>query len=134
MTKIKRTFFISGHRDITDKEFKEIYVPRIIDCALEYDAYFIMGDYDGVDIMAQDFLINELNYDINKICVYHMGLFPMHINENVINTKPYFENDEHRDSTMTKDSDEDIAFIREGKNNSGTAQNILRRLTFKTDI
>lgn len=131
MTKNKKTFFISGHRDITNKEFDTLYIPKILDTINKYDAYFIMGDYEGVDIMAQNFLINELDYDINKICVYHIGLFPMNINENIIHTKPYFLDDIHRDSTMTHESDEDIAFVREGKNNSGTAQNILRRVSFK---
>lgn len=131
MTKIKKTFFISGHRDITNEEFNTLYIPKILDVINEYDAYFIMGDYKGVDIMSQDFLVNELKYDINKICVYHMGLFPMNINENIKHTKPYFLDDIHRDSTMTNDSEEDIAFVREGKSNSRTAQNILRRVTFK---
>lgn len=131
MNKIKKIFFISGHRDITNEEFNKLYIPKILNAINEYNAYFIMGDYEGVDIMAQNFLINEIGYDVDKICVYHMGLFPMNINENIKNIKPYFLNDVHRDSTMTKESDEDIAFIREGKNNSGTAQNILRRVTFK---
>lgn len=131
MNKIKKIFFISGHRDITNEEFNKLYIPKILNAINEYNAYFIMGDYEGVDIMAQNFLINEIGYDVDKICVYHMGLFPMNINENIKNIKPYFLNDIHRDSTMTKESDEDIAFIREGKNNSGTAQNILRRVTFK---
>jgi len=131
MNRIKKIFFISGHRDITNEEFNKLYIPKILNAINEYNAYFIMGDYEGVDIMAQNFLINEIGYDVDKICVYHMGLFPMNINENIKNIKPYFLNDIHRDSTMTKESDEDIAFIREGKNNSGTAQNILRRVTFK---
>lgn len=128
----KRIFFISGHRDITNEEFNTLYVPKILDVIGKYDAYFIIGDYEGVDIMSQNFLIDELCYDVDKICVYHIGLFPMNINDNIKNTKPYFLDDIHRDSTMTRESDEDIAFIREGKNNSGTAQNILRRLTFKS--
>lgn len=131
MNRIKKIFFISGHRDITNEEFNKLYIPKILNAINEYNAYFIMGDYEGVDIMAQNFLINEIGYDVDKICVYHIGLFPMNINENIKNIKPYFLNDIHRDSTMTKESDEDIAFIREGKNNSGTAQNILRRVTFK---
>lgn len=131
MNKIKKIFFISGHRDITNEEFNKLYIPKILNAINDYNAYFIMGDYEGVDIMTQNFLINEIGYDVDKICVYHMGLFPMNINENIKNIKPYFLNDIHRDSTMTKESNEDIAFIREGKNNSGTAQNILRRVTFK---
>lgn len=44
-------YFISGHRDITEEEFKKYYVPAI------YSAYyndsdfenFVVGDYEGVD-------------------------------------------------------------------------------------
>lgn len=38
-----------------------------------------------------------------------------------------FESDEERDSAMTRDSDFDIAFIKDGRWDSGTAQNIKRR-------
>lgn len=31
---------------------------------------------------------------------------------------------------MTNDSDKDIAFVRKGKRDSGTAQNIIRRFEF----
>ena len=41
-----------------------------------------------------------------------------------------FENDIDRDSAMTKNSNYDVAYIRKGKEDSGTAQNILRRFTF----
>lgn len=47
-------YFISGHRNITEEEFKKYYVPAI------YSAYyndsnfesFVVGDYEGVDKMA----------------------------------------------------------------------------------
>lgn len=38
-----------------------------------------------------------------------------------------FKSDEERDSAMTKGSDFDIAFIKDKRWNSGTAQNIKRR-------
>ena len=50
------------------------------------------------------------------------------------NTKGGFNSDEERDAAMTKDSDIDIAFVREGKRMSGTAQNIVRRHEFKKEI
>lgn len=130
MEKKKRVFFISGHRDITNEEFSEIYKPAIIKAISLYDALFVIGDYDGVDIMAQNYLVNDLAYDTNKITVYHMGKTPMNINSKIINRVPNFTDDIARDSAMTKNSNEDIAFIRVGKESSGTAQNILRRITF----
>ena len=38
-----------------------------------------------------------------------------------------FKSDEERDSAMTNDSDFDIAFVKDNRWNSGTAQNIKRR-------
>lgn len=130
MEKKKRVFFISGHRDITNEEFSELYKPAIIKAISLYDALFLIGDYYGVDIMAQNYLVDELNYDIEKITVYHMGAMPMNINKKIINRVPNFSDDIARDSAMTRNSNEDIAFVRIGKEDSGTAQNVLRRVTF----
>jgi hypothetical protein len=46
-------YFISGHRDVTVKEFNEFYKPminKVIDN--DKEAIFVVGDYHGVDIMA----------------------------------------------------------------------------------
>lgn len=128
--KKKKTFFISGHRDITKEEFNKLYVPTIINVITSYDAYFVIGDYEGVDIMAQDFLLDDLKYDVSKVKVFHMGEKPMNVNEKVKLTAPNFADDEHRDGSMTLMSDADIAFVREGRETSGTAQNIIRRHRF----
>lgn len=130
---MKKIFFISGHRDITSAEFNILYKPAIQKAIADYDAFFIMGDYEGADIMAQNYLVNELNYDINKITVFHIGNAPMNINPKIINRVPNYGDDIARDSAMTKHSDYGIAFVRVGKENSGTAQNILRRVTFIND-
>lgn len=130
MEKKKRVFFISGHRDITNEEFSELYKPAILKAISLYDALFLIGDYYGVDIMAQNYLVDDLNYDTEKITVYHMGAMPMNINDKIVNRVPNFSDDIARDSAMTRNSNEDIAFVRVGKEDSGTAQNILRRITF----
>lgn len=130
MEKKKRVFFISGHRDITTEEFSELYKPAILKAISLYDALFLIGDYYGVDIMAQNYLVDDLNYDTEKITVYHMGATPMNVNEKIVNRVPNFSDDIARDSAMTRNSNEDIAFVRVGKEDSGTAQNILRRVTF----
>lgn len=128
--KEKRIFFISGHRDITYKEYHELYLPKIQDCIEKYDAYFIMGDYMGVDIMAQNTLMDVFNYPKEKVIVYHMYDKPRNINPLITQTVGGFKTDEERDYAMSRDSDEDIAFVRWGKFNSGTAQNIIRRHSF----
>jgi hypothetical protein len=122
-----KTYFISGHRNITEEEF-DIYKQKI-QMVLENtpDASFVIGDYYGVDIMAQNYLINDLQINPERITVYHMFTKPRNANEQIVNFVGGFESDEERDSAMTKDSSFDIAFIRDHTQLSGTAQNILRR-------
>lgn len=121
-----KTYFISGHRDITDDEFS-IYKQKI-DEVLEHtpDAYFVVGDYQGVDIMSQNYLI-EKNVNPINITVYHMFEKPRNINPNICNLQGGFKTDEERDAAMTAISKHDIAFVRKHTKLSGTAQNILRR-------
>lgn len=128
--KEKRIFFISGHRDITYNEYTTLYLPTILEKIKEYDAYFIMGDYEGVDIMAQNTLMNILEYPSEKVIVYHMHDKPRNINPLITQTVGNFKTDEDRDYAMSVNSDEDIAFVRCGRFTSGTAQNIIRRYAF----
>lgn len=127
---ISKTYFISGHRDITAEEFQN-YSQALDKIIKEIpDASFVVGDYYGVDIMAQDYLINVLKIDPAQITVYHMFDKPRNINEKITNTVGGFETDEERDAAMTTNSSHDIAFVRNHKKLSGTAQNILRRHSF----
>lgn len=125
-----KTYFISGHRDLTMEEFESNYAPIIIK-ALSLDSNFVVGDYEGCDIMAQNYLVNTLNVSPEKIKVFHMFTSPRNINPKITQTVGGFTTDVERDSAMTKHSDYDIAFIRPNKYNSGTAQNILRRYELK---
>ena len=132
---IKKTFFVSGHRDITKEEFEQLYIPKfkeIIDSFEngDIDPFFIMGDYEGVDIMSQNALVGVLRMNPARLTVYHMNSTPMNLNSEITNLKGNFKDDIERDSAMTRDSDEDIAFVRIGKECSGTAQNIIRRKSF----
>lgn len=126
------TIFISGHRDITEEEFEYNYAPHI-EYEIEQNPYvkFIIGDYQGCDIMAQNYLIDVLLFNPNNITVYHMGDMPKNINSKIKNTIGGFETDEERDAKMTENSYKDIAFIRDHTKWSGTGQNILRRFKLK---
>nr|DAN43748.1 MAG TPA: YspA [Caudoviricetes sp.] len=126
------TYFISGHRDITEEEFKKYYIPAI------YSAYyedldfagFVVGDYEGVDKMAMDYITKNLPCEL---IIFHMFENPRNTPEDesrVIYVGNY-TTDEERDAAMTMASDIDIAFVREGRWDSGTAQNIKRRHTLK---
>lgn len=126
------TYFISGHRDITEEEFEKNYAPEIQEIIdNDTEALFIIGDYYGVDIMAQNYLVDVLEFDPNRITVYHMLDNPRNINSKITNTVGGFKSDEERDSAMTDDSFYDLAFVRDNTKLSGTAQNILRRHLLK---
>lgn len=122
-----KTYFISGHRDLTVSDF--VKYKTILKETIEQvpDALFVVGDYHGADIMAQNYLIDELNINPSQITVYHMGETPQNINPKITNTVGGFATDEERDSAMTCVSSKDIAFVKDNTQMSGTAQNILRR-------
>ena len=116
--------FISGHLDITKAEFEEHYAPVIIKFHTE-QASFVVGDAPGVDSMAQD-LLKRLKAPTT---VYHMfekarynAKFP---------AVGGFTSDKQRDAALTAASTTDIAWVRPGREKSGTAANISRRKILK---
>lgn len=128
LNKKNNTVFISGHRNITEEEFELNYAPTIeMEIENNKDTLFVIGDYYGCDIMAQNYLVDVLKYDPSKITVYHMKESPRNINKLITNTIGGFQSDEERDCAMTNASYKDIAFVRNYNELSGTAQNILRR-------
>lgn len=129
--KIKDTYFISGHRDITENEFEYNYKP-VLEALASLDVYFVIGDYHGADIMAQNYLLDVLQVAPERVTVYHMLEEPKNKNPKVVNLVGGFKTDDERDEAMTANSTYDIAFVRNIKENSGTAQNILRRHILKT--
>lgn len=121
---LTKVAFISGHRDVTIEEFNEHYVP-LIEHAISEGHLFVVGDYQGVDYMAQQYLANEKLNPVTVV-VYHMFTAPRNYITKFL-TKGGYVSDEDRDSAMTKESDYDIAWVRPGKEKSGTAINIRRR-------
>jgi hypothetical protein len=121
-------YFISGHRDLTHKEFQQFYAKHIMNAILANPkCEFVVGDYHGADTLAQEYLGELVNkYTEVMVTVYHMGDEPMNNPQN-FHTLGDFKNDHQRDAAMTNASDKDIAWVRSGKKHSGTAQNILRR-------
>ena len=123
----ENTYFVSGHRDITESEF-EVYKQTLYNVAVYNEkSCFIIADYHGADIMAQNYLMDVLEISPDRVTIYHMGDTPMNINSKITKTKGGFSNDRERDAALTKDSAFDIAFVRDNKEISGTAENILRR-------
>lgn len=113
------TYFVSGHLDITPDEFAEHYMARLIR-ANAAGASFVVGDAPGCDTIAQQFLRDQ------DITVFHMFTSPRN-NPAGLPTRGGFTSDEERDRAMTAASDDDIAWVRPGRENSGTARNLIRR-------
>lgn len=138
-------YFISGHRNLSYEDFEKYYIP-VIDQVVsndESDPVFIMGDCEGVDKFAMDYIAKT--YSWIHLEVFHMFLSPRNTpldlpEEEILRTPAYgynsmpdvffvggFTSDEERDAAMTKASDFDIAFVKDNRWDSGTAQNIKRR-------
>jgi len=117
------TYFVSGHLDLTKEEFESYYKPQF-DEALEDDtSSFVVGDARGADCMAQEFLRTRSA----NVTVYHMHSFPRNC-AGPFAKKGGFPKDSERDITMTRESTHDIGWVREGREDSGTARNLARRL------
>lgn len=116
------TIFISGHLSLTQQEFALHYKPRI-DAALAAGESFVVGDARGADVMAQGYLAEA---GCKEVTVYHMFDTPRN-NPAGFPTVGGFQGDTERDVAMTAASDSDIAWVRPGRESSGTQANLLRR-------
>lgn len=129
-------YFISGHRDLTQEEFDTYYV-ELIDEIMRNDAFaeFVVGDWEGCDTMAINFLLEQIDY--HPITIYHVEEEPRikYGNESVLNVENVYsvklKNYDECDAKMTKDSVFDVAWIRPGREDSHTAKNIKRRYGIK---
>lgn len=117
------TYFVSGHLDLTQDEFKEHYLP-VLDSAIAEGALFVVGDARGTDTMTQTYLAYRV--DPARVRVFHMLTEPRNIAD-AFERVGGFESDAERDRAMTRASDEDIAWVRPGREKSGTARNLARR-------
>lgn len=128
-------YFVSGHRDITISEFDEYYASYLHKLLVtmkdkEEELTFVVGDCAGADKMTIDYLINAHSKGYKfRLMVYHMFLSPRTKVPSWVLTVGQFKTDVARDTAMTAISNIDLAWIRKGKEKSGTAQNILRRWT-----
>lgn len=116
--------YISGHMGISEAEWIEHYVPKI-NKAIAEGHYFVIGDARGVDVSAQ---LHLMSYPKERVTIYHMFDSPR-FNKGNNKTKGGFKSDEERDSAMTRASHYDIAWVRPGREGSGTAKNIACRNT-----
>jgi len=113
--------YINGHLDLTQAEFETHYQPAL-DMALARGEAFVVGDARGTDTMAQNYLSGKTT----AVVVYHMFAAPR--NNAGFPTVGGFESDTARDERMTADSHQDIAWVRPGREKSGTQKNLDRRV------
>jgi len=120
-----KTYFVSGHLDLTQEEFDEHYKTRLMAAVYE-GAMFVVGDARGCDVMAQKFLQGIGALMAGPVIVFHMLERPRN-NPCLYEARGGFKTDEERDAAMTSASDADIAWVRPGRETSGTAKNLKRR-------
>lgn len=118
-----KTIFISGHTDLSFDLFEKNYIPEIKKYFNQKNS-FIIGGALGVDKFTQEYLAL---FD-EKVTICDKG------NQNnkfveKFDHKNGFNSFTERDAFMTKNSDTDIAFLRDDKYapGSGTASNLIRR-------
>lgn len=119
---MSRIVFVSGHLDVSDAEFAEHYAPAL-ERALAAGAAFVVGDARGADRMAQRWLSEHRAL---VVVVFHMFESPR-FNEGGFLLRGGFRSDDERDAAMTSASTEDLAWVRPGREKSGTAKNLARR-------
>ena len=118
-----KTVFVSGHMHVTDAEFEKYYQPQIDALlAAEGGTHFLVGDAPGFDTKVQAVLADSGA----KVTVYHMKAAARN-NVGDFETVGGFETAEARDEAMTQASDEDLAWVRPGRESSGVGANVQRR-------
>lgn len=118
-------YFVSGHRDLTKEEFEEHYVPLIQKVMTEDQlAEFVVGNWEGCDEMFLTYM-RKINPEA-WITIYCCSDSRIKTYNNVY-IYNIFNNYDECDASMTENSDFDIAWIRQGKEDSHTANNIKRR-------
>jgi hypothetical protein len=93
--------------------------------AFDEGASFVVGDARGCDLQAQDWLLFA-QCPPERVKVYHMFEAPR--NNAGFPTVGGFKSDLERDEAMTAASTDDIAWVRPGREGSGTARNLKRRI------
>ena len=119
--------FVSGHLDLTEEEFNVHYAPKIKQC-IETNGLIYVGDARGADAMTQQYVAACMRTP--QLRIFHMFTSPRNTVEGVI-TFGGFESDSERDKSLTHHTDFDIAWVRPGREKSGTMRNIQRRAEVK---
>lgn len=121
--------FVSGHVDLTPAEFAEHYVPEL-HRLVRAKSTFVVGDAAGCDHMVQEWFDASFPLGGAPLTVYHMLVAPRDHGfptAEVYRCVGGFKSDKERDEAMTAASSADLAWVRPGREKSGTAKNLARR-------
>lgn len=121
---MKMIYHVSGHLDLTPDEFSVHYLPALDALRAGEPCAFVVGDAVGADAM---FIEYAATHQLD-VTVYHMFEAPRRTAPGAPTVGGY-TSDEARDAAMTAASDADIAWVRPGRERSGTAKNLKRRAT-----
>jgi hypothetical protein len=113
--------FVSGHLDLTEEEFARHYAPKISE-AVARGCRFVVGDARGADLLFQQ----HARAQGLEVTVFHMFAGPRN-NVGSFQAVGGFTSDAERDQAMTAASGFDVAWVRPGRERSGTAKNLARR-------
>lgn len=139
-------YFVSGHLDLTQEEFAVYYEPQLRKAIFEGATGFVVGDARGCDFLAQRWLrqvraqlvqgaqmAGDHAFVPFSVHVYHMLERPR-VGGSRMPKVGGFLSDEERDAAMTAASTHDIAWVRPGRERSGTAKNLKRRVRVNRDL
>jgi hypothetical protein len=100
------TFFISGHLDLSQTNWDKHYKDKI-DNAISNNASFIIGDAAGCDKISSQYLWDN---KVTNVIITHLFYKPRH--NPGYSTKGEFKGNTQRDTYMTNNSSDDIAWVR----------------------
>ena len=121
----KHSFVIGDFKGVDT--FAQHYIKRVFDDFLMYNNAFSMDD---MFLTAQANKNKEIFFENYPVTIYHLFEYPRIKASEMYKSVGGFTSDEERDAAMTKNSDFDIAFVKESKLKSGTYKNIYRRIKF----
>jgi len=139
---VKKTVFISGHMDLSEKEF-DTYYRKKIDEYCEQGFGFIIGGATGADELALKYILSKNSKIIVCLPDDEIDVLKKRIGEGIKNVSmiSHFKNiknekDEKlvskfqcRDIFMTNSSSIDLAFLRQYAGaGSASAENLYRRI------
>ncbi len=136
------TAFISGHTDLTAKEFNDHYVTQI-DTAISQGHDFVIGHSAGADTLGLDYLLTH-QVQPQSVSIYIYDRYQSGVAEKYqklgVNVVTGYTSYGSRDGAMTQNSDYDILWVRpvaeaiqmHGANYkeghvTGTERNLIRR-------